>query len=180
MINGSFEITSGFAASVTGFTVNGDARIVGELGATVPTDGTRMALVSTGLGLTKDLGSFEQPVCLPPLPPGATKLTLYYDWNFFSEEFLEFCGSVYQDSFEVTFGDTSLQSTKVDDICGIVTPSDVSFDKGGVYNTGWITQTVDVTALAGTTGVLRFGAEDVGDSIYDSVILVDRVRLVAE
>ena len=180
VINGSFEVTSGFAASVTGFTVNGDARIVGELGATVPTDGTRMALVSTGLGLTKDLGSFEQPVCLPPLPPGATKLTLYYDWNFFSEEFLEFCGSVYQDSFEVTFGDTSLQSTKVDDICGIVTPSDVSFDKGGVYNTGWITQTVDVTALAGTTGVLRFGAEDVGDSIYDSVILVDRVRLVAE
>ena len=80
----------------------------------------------------------------------------------------------------MTFGETSLQSTKVDDICGIVTPADVSFDKGGVYKTGWITQAVDVTALAGTTGVLKFGAEDVGDSIYDSVILVDRVRIVAE
>jgi hypothetical protein len=115
VINGSFEVTSGFAASVTGFTVNGDARIVGELGLTLPTGGGRMALVSTGLGLTKDLGSFEQAVCLPPLPPGKTKLMLYYDWNFFSEEFLEFCGSVYQDSFEVSFGATSLQSTTVDD-----------------------------------------------------------------
>jgi hypothetical protein len=180
VVNGSFEITSGFAASVTAFTVNGDARIVGELGSTVPTEGQRMALVSTGLGLTKDLGSFEQPVCLPPLPPGKTKLMLYYDWDFFSEEFNEFCGSVYQDSFEVSFGATSLQSTKIDDLCGSVTPADVSFDKGDVHMTGWRSQAVDITALAGTSDVLHFGAEDVGDSIYDSVILVDRVRIVAE
>ena len=60
------------------------------------------------------------------------------------------------------------------------TPADVSFDKGDVHKTGWVSQAVDVTALAGTSGVLRFGAEDVGDSIYDSVILVDRVRVVAE
>ena len=180
VINGSFEITSGFAASVTGFTVEGDARIIGELGATLPTGGGRMALVSTGLGLTTAVGKFEQPVCLPPLPPGKTKLMLYYDWNFFSEEFLEFCGSPYQDSFVVTFGAALLQSTKVDDLCGGVTPADVAFDKGDVHKTGWITQAVDVTALAGTTDVLRFGAADVGDSIYDSVILVDRVRIVAE
>lgn len=139
-----------------------------------------MALVSTGLGLTKELGSFEQPVCLPPLPPGATKLTLYYDWNFFSEEFNEFCGSKYQDSFEVSFGPTSLQSTKIDDLCGSVVPADVAFDKGDVHMTGWISQAVDVTLLAGTTGLLKFGAEDKGDSIYDSVILVDRVRVVAD
>jgi len=73
-----------------------------------------------------------------------------------------------------------LQSTKVDDLCSGVTPADVSFDKGDVYKTGWITQAVDVTAFAGVTDVLRFGASDVGDSIYDSVILVDRVRVVAE
>lgn len=180
VVNGSFEVTSGFEASVTGFTVTGDGRIVGNLGVTLPTDGQRMALVSTGLGLTKDVGTFAQPVCMPTLPPGKTKLMLYYDWNFFSEEFVEFCGSQYQDSFEVSFGATSLQSTKVDDVCGIVTPADVAFDQGGVYKTGWITQAVDVTALAGTTDLLQFGARDVGDSIYDSVILVDKVRIVAE
>jgi len=53
-----------------------------------------MALISTGLGFTTAAGSIAQPVCLPPLPPGATTWTLSYDWNFFSEEFLEFCGSI--------------------------------------------------------------------------------------
>src|SRR5262249_2920540 len=92
IVNRSFEGQSGFLASVAGFTVKGDGRIVGNLGITVPTDGARMALVSTGLGLTTESGSFSQPVCLPPLPPGATKMSLEYDWNFFSEEFKEFCG----------------------------------------------------------------------------------------
>jgi hypothetical protein len=52
IVNRSFEVQSGFLASVAGFTVKGDGRIIGSLGITTPTDGARMALVSTGLGLT--------------------------------------------------------------------------------------------------------------------------------
>jgi hypothetical protein len=182
IVNRSFEVQSGFLASVAGFTVNGDGRIIGNLGITTPTDGVRMALVSTGLGLTTQSGSFSQEVCLPPLPPGKTTMKLEYDWNFFSEEFLEYCGSQYQDYFQVSFGDTVLQSTKVDDLCneGGLIPDEVDFDKGDVYRTGWRTQSVDVTALAGTTGTLTFAAGDVGDSIYDTVILVDNARIVTE
>ena len=184
IVNRSFEIQSGFLASVSGFTVAGDGRIIGNLGLTVPTNGDRMALVSTGLGLTTQSGSFAQDVCLPPLPPGATKMTLTYDWNFFSEEFLEYCGSQYQDFFRVSFGDTELQKTKVDDLCNdpnvTLVQADVAFDQGDVYMTGWIPQSVDVTALAGTTATLTFAAGDVGDSIYDTVILVDNVNLVVE
>lgn len=181
IVNRSFEVQSGFLASVAGFTVQGDGRIIGNLGVTMPTDGARMALVSTGLGLTTQSGSFAQAVCLPPLPPGATALKLEYDWNFFSEEFLEYCDSQYQDFFKVSFGETVLQSTKIDDLCDDpLTPSDVSFDKGGVYMTGWRTQSVDLTSLAGTTDVLTFAAGDVGDSIFDTVILVDNARLVVE
>jgi hypothetical protein len=184
IVNRSFEIQSGFLASVAGFTVKGDGRIIGNLGMTLPTDGERMALVSTGLGLTTQSGSFAQEVCLPALPPGATKLTLQYDWNFFSEEFLEYCGSQYQDFFSVTFGDASLQSTKVDDLCNDpnanLVEADVGFDQGGVYMTGWLQQSVDVTALAGTTATLTFAAGDVGDSIFDTVILVDNVKLLVE
>jgi hypothetical protein len=188
IVNRSFEVQSGFLASVAGFTVNGDGRIVGNLtgvlDVTLPTDGVRMALVSTGLGLTKASGSFAQGVCLPPLPPGATALKLVYDWNFFSEEFLEYCASQYQDFFQVSFGSNVLQSTKIDDLCNdpntTLVPTDVAFDQGGVYKTGWKTQTVDVTALAGTTDTLTFAAGDVGDSVYDTVILVDNVRLVVE
>jgi hypothetical protein len=179
--NGSFEVTSGFAASVTGFLVKGDGRIVPNLGATLPTAGDRMALISTGLGLTTASGSFEQAVCIPALPAGKTKMTLYYDWNFFSEEFIEYCGTQFQDSFEVKFGATTLQSSKVDDLCASVTHVDgLAFDKGDVWATGWITQAVDLTGFVGTTDTLKFAARDVGDSAWDTVILVDNVRLVAE
>jgi len=181
IVNPGFEYSSGFVASVAGFTVKGDGRVVGGLGTWLPTEGDKMALVSTGLGLTKSSGSFAQAICLPALPPGATKLTLSWDWNFFSEEFIEYCGSEYQDSFEVTFGLTSLQSDQVDDLCPIVVPDEVDFDRGDVWTTGWKSQSVDVTQFAGTTGnVLKFAAKDVGDSVYDSAILVDNVRLVAE
>jgi hypothetical protein len=180
IVNGGFEFTSGFSASVTGFTVEGDGHVVGGLGTWGPTEGQRMALVSTGLGLTKAVGSFEQSLCLPSLPPGASNLTLSFDWNFFSEEFLEYCGSHFQDSFEVTFGDTTLLSRAVDDLCDSVFPDEVVFDQGDVHTTGWLPQTVDMTPFAGTTGVLKFGAEDVGDSIFDTVILVDRLSLTAE
>jgi hypothetical protein len=184
IVNRSFEVQSGFLASVAGFTVSGDGRIIGNLGMTLPTDGARMALVSTGLGLTTQSGAFAQSVCLPPLPPGATQMRLEYDWNFFSEEFLEYCGSQYQDFFQVTFGSNVLHLTKVDDLCNdpgtVLVPADVSFDQGNVYMTGWRTQAVDVTPFAGTTDTLRFAAGDVGDSIYDTVILVDNVRLVVQ
>ena len=179
--NPSFEVVSGFAGSVAGYSVLGDARIVGSLGTTLPTVGDRMALVSTGLGFSTTSGSFAQPVCVPALPAGKTKLTLYYDWNFFSAEFIEYCGSQYQDSFEVTFGATSLQSTKIDDLCPIVVPApEVTFDQPDVWKTGWLTQAIDLTAFAGTTDVLKFAARDVGDSQFDSAILIDNVRLVAE
>jgi hypothetical protein len=111
-------------------------------------------------------------------------MKLEYDWNFFSEEFLEYCGSQFQDFFQVSFGDDVLQATKIDDLCNdpgtTLTPADVAFDKGDVYMTGWRTQTVDVTAFAGTTATLTFAAGDVGDSIFDTVILVDDARIVIE
>jgi len=77
-----------------------------------------------------------------------------------------------------------LQATKVDDLCydpgTVLVPADVSFDKGDVHMTGWKTQSVDVTAFAGTTATLTFAAGDVGDSIFDTVILVDNARIVVE
>lgn len=184
IVNGGFEVQSGFLASVAGFTVQGDGRIVGNLGATLPKVGTRMALASTGLGLTTQAGSFSQSVCLPPLPPGATKMTLEYDWKFYSEEFLEFCGKEFQDYFRVTFGDTQLQNTTIDDLCYdpkiTLTSADVSFDKGGVYMTDWLHSSIDITPLAGSTATLTFGAGDVGDSAWDTVVLVDGVRVATQ
>jgi hypothetical protein len=47
-----------------------------NLGVTLPTNGTRMALVSTGLGLTTQSGSFAQEVCCRRCPPGKTIMKL--------------------------------------------------------------------------------------------------------
>ncbi len=180
VVNASFETESGLAGSVAGWTVTGDGRVIGALGATAPTDGSRMALISTGLGFTVDSGAITQPICLPALPVGATTMTLSWDWNFFSEEFLEYCDSPYQDSLSVELGAVVLETMRIDDLCNTVTSVEVDFDKGGVYATGWRTTTVDVTALAGSSGILRFAAHDVGDSIFDSAILIDRVTLTVE
>lgn len=67
--------------------------------------------------------------------------------------------------------------TFIDGRCGSVSPVDVAFDRGRVFATGWRSVSVDVTGYAGQDGVLAFGAEDVGDSAYDSAILMDDVTI---
>jgi hypothetical protein len=53
----------------------------------------------------------------------------------------------------------------------------VSFDQGGVYNGSWILSTANITPLAGQGPVtMTYFATDVGDSIYDTVILIDNLR----
>ena len=105
----------------------------------------------------------------------------------FSEEFKEYCGSRYQDFFQVQLCEipdagsevcTTVLSNTVDSLCGGVTASDVGFDKGGVYNTGWRSVTAPLTSFIGKKVRVKLSAGDVGDSIYDTAILLDNVRVV--
>ena len=86
-----------------------------------------------------------------------------------------------------------LQSTKVDDLCGPpsvnsegvteykspkVKPSTLSFDKGDVWTTGWMTTSMGVPdGMQGQRVRLTLQAYDVGDSIYDTAVLLDDVTL---
>lgn len=183
ILNAGFE-----KGDTTGWNVDGDGRVIGKLGISIPVGGKFMGILSTGLGYTQQTGELNQSFCIPE---GVQKLTFY--WKFFSEEFLEWCGSVYQDTFQATLesgsGQLKLVDVKVDDLCapsdcpggcgaqyvGLI-PADVSFDQGGVYNTQWQELTKSVTSLAGGGPVtLRLFATDQGDSIYDTVILVDSI-----
>jgi hypothetical protein len=178
----------------------GDGRVITRLGNTKPTEGSwidsYMAIISTGLGYTTAAGSIHQDFCLAS---GAK--TLSFDWNFFSEEFTEYCGSQYQDSFAVKMyalnlstgkieSEQELFSKKIDDLCGMVHESDVTFDKSAgdctptgsndckVWSTGWKkNETVDISAFAGKAVTLRFSATDVGDSQFDSAILIDNISI---
>ena len=187
LINPSWE-----TGNITGWIKTGDGRVIARLGVTVPVGGKFMSILSTGLGYTAQTGGLEQKFCVEP---GQKTMTFW--WKFYSEEFKEFCGSTYQDSFRAELiakaGKKTIVNAKVDDLCETgckggspgscgsqykgLDPGDVSFDQGGVWMTPWVKATVDVAPFVGNGNVtLKFFATDVGDSIYDTAILVDKVE----
>jgi hypothetical protein len=163
--------------------------------------GKYMGIISTGLGFTVQNGSLEQPFCIP-----AAKDKLCYYWKFYSEEFTEWCGSSYMDRFTSTLqadtGKITMTDVWIDQLCPYdcggksacdpgspqckcgqqwktLSNADVIFDQGGVWMTPWQKTCVDITPLAGSgkKATLKFFATDTGDSIYDTVVLVDQVTV---
>ncbi len=176
--NGDFAL-----GTLAAWDVVGDGRVISRLGDQSPVVGNAMGIVSTGLGYTLNTGEINQVVCVPI---GATTLALNY--NFFSEEFLEWCGSGFQDFFQVSViaadeTETVLFLIEIDDMCDDVTPAGIQFDQGplgddaGVYRTGWRALSLNIAPWAGQTVTLRFAAGDIGDSIFDSAILIDGIGI---
>jgi len=218
IINAGFE-----TGDTTGWTRDGDGRVISQLGSANPVGGKFMGLLSTGLGFTVQTGTLEQEFCIPD-----DKMEAQIYWKMYSEEFKEYCGSTFQDTFQAVLtgggGQLTLVDVKVDDICGYgdgscgtcnnpiacdfecmgsagctyddnlgtcdgsypcecgkyytgLTPSDVGFDQGGVFNILWKKTVKNIQALAGAGRVkLRLYASDTGDSIFDTVILVDSIQ----
>jgi hypothetical protein len=190
--NGSFEKPDG-AGSLNGWIKAGDGRAIKILGSDSPTDGSTMAIISTGLGFTTKTGEIYQSFCLPD-----DAQNLIFDWNFYSEEFKEWCQTAYDDTFQVSITDikagteTVLFQTSVNTLCGAcerpgtseacqslpLIDSPVNFDKGDAWYTGWNQdQTVDISAYKGKGVILKFFATDKGDSVWDTAILIDNVRI---
>ncbi|HVO75243.1 MAG TPA: choice-of-anchor L domain-containing protein [Ignavibacteriaceae bacterium] len=189
LINGDFEF-----GKLDGWTKDGDGRVISKLGTQNPAGGFYMGIISTGLGFTTATGKIFQTFTVKN-----TESTLTIKWNFLSEEFLEFIGSQYQDYFRVIIKtkdgvETELIDKTIDGIAsdfGASHPDDstfiagnlidvspgISFDRGGVYMTGWQTSTFDVSAYRGKRITLTILAGDVGDSIYDTAIILDDISI---
>ena len=165
--------------------------MVDNLGVTTAPDGGKMLLIGTGLkGYPAGNGKVSFPTCLPP-----GEYVVIFQWKFYSEEFKEWCGSQFQDAFhaklETPIGTLPLVELSIDDLCDPgdgsckpgecgasyagLTPSDVSFDQGGVYNTPWQTTVKSLTITENTPATLQFSLSDAGDSIYDTVVLIDAI-----
>jgi hypothetical protein len=173
LVNGNFE-----TGDLSGWTTVGDGRVINKLGPLLPTEGASMAIISTGLGFTTSSGSISQAFDL-----SSSDSKLEFRWNFLSEEFLEYIGSQYQDYFRVRLvtpsGTKVLFSKTIDQIAAGYALTKASpgivFDQGDVYQTGWLTLSLDVSAYRGQAVTLIIETGDVGDSIYDTAVLLDAI-----
>jgi hypothetical protein len=179
LANGGFE-----EGAIAPWEVSGDGRVITGLGIERPKEGKFMGIISTGLGYTTTSGSIQQRLCVPD---GGGVLS--FRWSMYSEEWLEYVGSRYQDAFSVSVavvdpvtgavgGFTNLFTKTIDNLAGQVIPADVGFDRGGVYKTTWRIDMLNFNSYAGKTIVLKFGCTDVGDSIYDSAVLLDDIQFL--
>jgi len=183
-VNGDFE-----EGNILGWTKEGDGRVINRLGTLTASQGSFMGIISTGLGFTTSSGSISQ--CFT-VADNQSQLSMR--WNFLSEEFLEFIHSQFQDYFKVIIRksdgtEVTLLSKNIDQIAVqfgadtnqvgqlvSVSPG-IVFDRGGVYMTNWLTSTFDVTPYRGQTIVVVLICGDVGDSIYDTAILIDEMKV---
>jgi len=177
LINGNFEY-----GNLHGWEVDGDGRIISQLVNILPTEGNYMGIISTGLGYTEKYGSIRQTFRINQ----ESVLTL--KWNYLSEEFMEYVGSIYQDFLKISIinenGETNqLFYMAIDDFAKVyenklisVSP-DIVFDKGGIYKTDWQYSSFDISQYQGQTVTLVLEAGDVGDSIYDSAVLLDEISV---
>jgi hypothetical protein len=182
--NSDFE-----AGKIDGWTKVGDGRVINRLGNLGAPQGTFMGIISTGLGFTTTSGSISQ--CLT-VANNQSQLTV--KWNFLSEEFLEYIHSQYQDYFKILIkksdgSEVTLLSKNIDQIAVqfgadtnqvgqlVYVSPNISFDRGDVYMTNWQTSTFDITPYRGQTIVVILICGDVGDSIYDTAILLDEIKV---
>lgn len=91
LINGSFE--QGLVAWKT----EGDGRAISGLSYLKPTKGNRMGIISTGLGYTEKQGAVSQTLIVPE-----DSTTISFDWNYISEEFIEYIGTQFDDPYQIT------------------------------------------------------------------------------
>jgi hypothetical protein len=174
LINGDFEY-----GNMTAWTTSGDGRTITSLGPLRPTEGSFMGIVSTGLGYTENYGSISQSFYVN------NETTLSLKWNFLSEEFMEYVGSIYQDYLKVSIiddaGEHELLRINIDNFAANYSLEHVSpeivFDRNDVYMTGWKTNTYDISAYKGKNVQLVIETGDVGDSKFDSATLLDEISI---
>lgn len=164
--NGSFE------NDFEGWKIEGDARIINQLGELVPIDGNKMAIISTGLGAVNDSdSSLTQKI---QIEEENAKVCISY--NFISEEPMEFVGRIYDDKFQCKINEDIIIRESVNE--SIWVPVDGIDFAGGdstTFMTGWITREYDLSDYIGETIILEFRIWDVGDSEYDSAVLIDNI-----
>lgn len=172
--------------------------VVSEYDTAMPTDGAYMLLLSTAVETVNEEGDLVVGAANASfttcMPTGESAL-LSIHWKAYSEEFVEWCGSDFQDGFEVAEqveggAWVPILDISIDDLCppelcencgelyAGLEPSGVALDQGDVHTTPWHHTQVGLGEIeSDAKGTFRLRAKAGGDSFYHTVILVDDVRV---
>ena len=180
-LNGSFEL------DLNGWNTVGDVRILNKLAELVPIHGDKMAILTTGIGSAENeyIQGTEGSILLQSfiVPDNITTISLWYD--VVSEEPMEYVNSQYDDKVVIELLDVDgncIYELAYETINTSTWYSieNIDFDEGDstTYHTQWIETSFDMLGdYAGQQVTIRIRTWDVGDSIYDTAVLVDSITL---
>ncbi|MBI4171570.1 MAG: choice-of-anchor L domain-containing protein, partial [Actinobacteria bacterium] len=183
-------------SAVSGFPVQGADFLALGSGATsfitLPNTSGSTSYVCGGLNQSQGNDMVQMAITLN-VPTGQT--SVHFDWKFFSEEYPEWVGTPFNDAFLV---ETPTSTFTISGISTISAPNNVAFDSAGnpitinstgvygmsladafgtTYDGATTTFTTTYPFAAGTTSItLIFSVMDLGDSIYDTMVFVDKLR----
>ena len=172
VFNGSFE------DGMTGWEVTGTTGAVASLGPLNPTDRKKFGFASSGPDNAVVQTTLQQSFTIQP---GVTQFKVAFDYNFVTEEFPEWVNRGYNDNMRILLvkPDGTTQQLAFEDVdhSSFTLVSGIDFPGGDstTGQTGWkpVTATVPVTS---GPGIYRIIVRDEGDGIYDSNVLIDKIR----
>jgi subtilisin family serine protease len=176
----SAVFNSGFeTGTLAEWNSSGTAYVTRSLGPVKPKDGSdHMALISTGPSSPNVSASLVRSF---NVLPGTDRLTIRLDYNYITEEYPEWVGSIFNDYFrakivtssgaEIPLAFESVNTTSFIPITGIDFPG----GDNTLGQSGWKTVSAVVPVTPGTDSISLF-VTDQGDAIYDTVVVLDNIR----
>lgn len=177
VFNGSFEI-----GDLSEWSKTGTCSSLNSLGALVPQHRKRMGYASTGPSGDQVAATLEKSFTIQP---GVTSIPIKFEYNFVTEEYPEWVGTIFDDALRITLTapdgtETVLATESVNSSSFTMYTDSPAIDFPGgdntVGQTGWKPASATIPVTQGS-GTYKINITDAGDDIYDSVVLIDNIRL---
>lgn len=177
VFNGSFEI-----GDLSEWSKTGTCSSLENVGALVPQHRKRMGYASTGPSGDQVAATLEKTFTIQS---GVSSIPIKFEYNYVAEEYPEWVGSIYDDALRITLTapngtETVIAAESVNGSSFTMYTDSPAIDFPGgdstVGQTGWKTASATIPVTQGS-GQYKINITDAGDDIYDSVVLIENIRL---
>lgn len=161
----------------------------GDILSSASSSDQQFGFIHTGLGDSSDKGFMVQNV----FPTKNSSAVFNARYNFVTTEFPKYLNSLFNDSFVIKIEDVNSGATKTlasfegslnelfkssDPVVQNLPAQFLDEGKNGGGQTGWLVKSSDAISLkAGGQYRVYIDVRDVGDKVYDSALLIDKVSL---